>query len=46
MLNNSETTKLLTEYRLAKSDMSKLNHLTTLRELIDNEIKDIAKKIK
>ena len=46
MLNNSETNKLLNEYRMAKSDMSKLNHLTTMRELIDTEIKDIAKKLR
>ena len=46
MLNNSETNKLLNEYRMAKSDMSRLNHLTTLRELIHAEIKEIAKKLK
>lgn len=46
MINNNEINKLLNEHRQAKSDFQRLNALTNLRELIEKEILEIARKMR
>ena len=46
MINNNEINKLLNEVRVAKSDFQKLNALTSLREIVEKEIIDLARRLK
>ena len=46
MINNNEVNKLLNEHRQSKSDFERLNALTSLREILENEIKEIARKMR
>lgn len=46
MINNNEINKLLNEVRVAKSDFQKLNALTSLREIVEKEIVEIARKMR
>lgn len=46
MINNNEINKLLNEVRVAKSDFQRLNALTSLREIVEKEILEIARKMR